>query len=168
LRKLSQIKVWARRNRNYELIVSRVPGQIRAHHSAMAPGPLSPRAASSFVGGRYAAVELSEDIQLFRVWDPDGNAGELGGYWSLDPHCGLQARIDLALPPSFRNQATRMTAVRVPAGHLVYVGEAGSQGGAFVGGGAQVLVGGGVSPDWVVEVVLRRRDFSYRNLNSDF
>ena len=168
LRSLPQVNTWMSRNRNYELIVSRVPGNIRHHHTAVRPGPLSDHTASTFSGGRYAEIQLSENMRLYRVWDPEEGVNPLGGYWSLDPNHGTTAQIDLALRPEWGNAASHLNIVEAPAGTVVYVGEVATQGAQFVGGGTQVLVEGGVHPEWVIDVALTRRDYSYRNLNSDF
>ncbi|MCA9176399.1 MAG: hypothetical protein KDB14_18055 [Planctomycetales bacterium] len=159
--------VWSVRNRRYELIVSRVPGEIRGHHTAMSPGPLRPDIAATFSGARYAEIELSEPLHLYRVWDPQGSAREVGGYWSLDPNLGTSAIIDLALFPA-ANRAVRLTSIEVPMGTVLYVGEVGAQRAAMVGGGSQVVLGQRVDPAWIVPPLVRRRDMSYRNLGSDF
>ena len=51
---------------------------------------------------------------------------------------------------NFSAQATEYTAIRVPAGTRVYVGEVGSQGGPWVGGKSQLLIEGGPQRAWKI------------------
>jgi YD repeat-containing protein len=111
------------------------------------PGPLSERAAATFSGARYTIVDTAEDVILYRAWGAD--AAEFGGFWStLPPRGSLAAKMDSALLPKWGNSATEWTAIRVPAGNRLYVGEVGTQGGIYVGGTPQVLVEGGAQSAW--------------------
>jgi len=47
-------------------------------------------------------------------------------------------------------QASEFIEVEVPAGVIVHVGEVANQGDGYVGGGSQVLVVGGVQPEWKI------------------
>jgi hypothetical protein len=91
---------------NYEHIVSQVPGKIITTADALNPGILGNSVnslAATFAGGKYATIELSQDVVLYRAWAP-GQSRELGSFWSLEKPAGsLQARIDAALIPEWGN-----------------------------------------------------------------
>jgi hypothetical protein len=149
----------------YRQIVSQVPGQILTESNALTVGPLGDALdglPGTFSGGRYATMQLDQPMTVYRAWAPGASPGasnEYGAFWSLEQPAGsLQARIDSALLPewgtirgtSFRAQATQFTAVELPAGTTIHIGQVGSQGGAWVGGGSQLLIEGGVQPAWKV------------------
>jgi hypothetical protein len=50
-----------------------------------------------------------------------------------------------------RSQATNWTAIELPKGSRIYLGEVGSQNGAWVGGGSQLLIKGGPNLTWKVD-----------------
>jgi hypothetical protein len=91
---------------------------------------------------------------VYRAWTPGTNSKEFGGYWSLEkPRGSLQTSIDSALKPEWyhlidkngkempgRVQATKWVAVEVPPGTQINVGQVGSQGGMWIGGGSQVFI----------------------------
>jgi RHS repeat-associated protein len=117
-----------------------IPGKKIGDATFVNPGPLADDVASTFSGGRYAIVKTEEPVQLYRVWG--GEAAEFGGYWSTTPPSGsLASQIDNALVPTWGNTASKWTTIEVPKGTTLFVGEAASQGGIFVGGGSQVFVG---------------------------
>ncbi|VAW60251.1 Rhs-family protein [hydrothermal vent metagenome] len=131
-------------------------GELISKYDAITPGPLPDSVAETFSGGRYDEIVVKNPITLYRAWHP-GQSREFGGFWSLEKPTGsLSTRIDSALLPEwgeirgthYRNQATQFTKVKVPAGTTIYSGKVGSQGGAWVGGGSQVLVKGGVKDSW--------------------
>jgi hypothetical protein len=152
----------------FDEIISSVNGRVVEDYSIIDRGPLTAGAntraelndslAGTFSGGRYAELELSADQVVYRAWHPD-QAREFGAFWSLEKPTGsLQTRIDSALLPEWgklrgnpiqRQQATRYTEAVLPQGTRVYIGEVGSQGGTWVGGGSQLLIkDGAVLPDW--------------------
>ncbi|MCC6074181.1 hypothetical protein ACFPTX_17040, partial [Pseudomonas sp. GCM10022188] len=154
----------------YKEIISSIDGRKVGEYTALDDGPLSAGAvtraeqqgslAATFSGGRYADMELNSDTVAYRAWHP-GQAREFGAFWSLEKPAGsLQTRIDSALLPEWgklrgnplhRQQATRYTIVIIPKGTRVYIGEVGTQGGAWVGGGSQMLIkDGAVLPGWKV------------------
>jgi hypothetical protein len=115
------------------------------------PGPLPSAIANTFRGGSYAAITLTEATTFYRVYG--GTAGQMsrsGGAFltRTAPSGPLQGMIDLALNPSWGNTASRVAAVRVPAGTTIYEGTAAAQGG-LVGGGNQVFVPA-VSQAWIL------------------
>ncbi|MEE2749884.1 MAG: hypothetical protein VX519_00510 [Myxococcota bacterium] len=148
----------------------KLQGSLIDEYHALKPGPLSKTGPGvhpanslqgTFSGGRYASVRLSEPRVVYRlhnngtptkVWNPrDGSfsttrgASETGAFWSLERPAGAGgARIDSAVLPEWGNSMTHMTAVKLPAGTVVHVGEVGAQGGYFVGGGSQLVVEGGI------------------------
>ena len=146
---------------NFDRIVAQLPGKMVAKADALNPGVLGNTIdsfAATFSGGKYATVELSQDVVLYRAWTP-GQSKEFGSFWALEKPAGsLQARIDSALLPEWGNikgtnfsaQATEYTAIRVPAGTRIYVGEVGSQGGPWVGGKSQLLIEGGPQRSWKI------------------
>ena len=139
--------------------LSSLPGVVVAEFDALNPGPLGDTQglpATSFSGGRYKEIALTEDIVLYRVHTNLTGTGqgarELGAFWTPDRPLGsLQSRIDLALHPSWGTVATHYTAIRVPKGTSLYVGEVGNQGGTWVGGRAQVVPKEKVRPQWIIE-----------------
>ncbi|QND84715.1 hemagglutination activity domain-containing large exoprotein [Chromobacterium vaccinii] len=146
---------------NFERIISQVPGRPISRADALNPGFLGDTVdsvAATFSGGRYASIELTDDLILHRAWAP-GQSREFGGFWSMEKPAGsLQTRIDSALLPewgavrgtNFRSQATDYTTIRVPAGTRIHVGEIGSQGGPWIGGGSQLLIEGGPQEAWKI------------------
>jgi hypothetical protein len=147
---------------NFERIVTQVPGLVVLRADALHPdsvGSTLDSVAATFSGGRYATMDLLEDLVLYRAWTP-GQSREFGGFWSLDKPVGsLQTRIDSALLPEwgvlrgtgFRSQATDFTTIKVPEGTRVHAGEVGSQGGQWVGGGSQILIEGGPQEVWKID-----------------
>jgi RHS repeat-associated protein len=154
----------------YSQIVSSVNGKVVSEYSLLDNGPLSANSvtrkefqdslAATFSGGRYAEIELLDDLVVHRAWHP-GQSREFGAFWSLEEPTGsLKSRIDSALLPEWggmrdnplqRQQATRYSTATIPKGTRIYLGEVGSQGGAWVGGGSQLLVKDtGVMPEWKI------------------
>ncbi len=151
-------------------IVSSVDGKVLGNYSILDNGPLSAGAttrlelndslAATFSGGRYAEIELADDLVVYRAWHPD-QAKEFGAFWSLEKPAGsLQTRIDSALLPEWgklknnpvhRQQATQYTKAVIPKGTKIFIGEVGSQGSPWVGSGSQLLIkDSAVLPDWKV------------------
>jgi YD repeat-containing protein len=142
----------------YQRIVNRIPGTILNEADAMNPGALGDNMAGTFSGGRYATMQLDKPLTAYRAWTP-GSAREFGAFWTLDEPAGsLQTRIDSALLPEWGHvkdtawtaQAQYYTAISVPKGTVIHVGEIGAQGGAWSGGGSQFLIDGGPNPAWKI------------------
>ncbi|MDX2022035.1 MAG: DUF6531 domain-containing protein [Deltaproteobacteria bacterium] len=117
-------------------------GKTTGSYDAMNPGPLPEALAGTFAGGRYKEVVLSKDTVLYRAGE---NGKPLGQFFDTVPPKGvIQTRIDKAVLPSWpgggKSPIDSAFAVKIPAGTKVYVGEVGSQGGHFVGGGKQIVV----------------------------
>ena len=78
----------------------------------------------------------SKFLSLTQTWTTAHGASETGAFWSLERPAGAGATsIDSAVLPVWGNSMTHMTAVKLPAGTVIHVGEVGAQGGYFVGGG---------------------------------
>lgn len=139
----------------YNQIVSSVNGTVLGQYDALNPGTLPDARAATFSGGRYADIVLNEPTIVYRAWSPGTWAAEDGAYWSLErPQGTLQTKIDSGLlpewgggrppfDPNMRSQATNWTAIMLPKGTTISIGEVGSQNGAWVGGGSQLLIKGG-------------------------
>lgn len=111
------------------------------------PGPLGEEVASTFRDSSYTQVILNEEITLYRVYG--GKAAPVGSYWTRSPPTGpLQAKIDLALDPTWGNTAKHVSIIKVPAGTTIYEGYAARQG-ELIGGDSQVYIPS-VNPDWLV------------------
>jgi hypothetical protein len=110
------------------------------------PGPLAElrgSPAGNFGGGRYNAVELSEDVILHRGGDSNGKA--LGQWFTEEPPTSVaQVRIDTAVKPQWIDPVTgeltgsspvdTVYAIKIPAGTIVYEGPVGYQGDISVRG----------------------------------
>ena len=115
---------------------------IKLFHS-LNPGPLSKRSsawwgakvklddrglpqngatvASTYRGGTYAEAVSTKEITLYRVYTNEGKYW--GRYWSTEPPKGaLQAKMDLSLLPSYRNEAIYYVEARVPVGQKFFIG----------------------------------------------
>lgn len=51
---------------------------------------------------------------------------------------------------AFSAQAAQYTAVELPTGTIIHIGEVGSQGGAWIGGKSRLLIDGGAQPAWKI------------------
>ncbi len=115
---------------------------------ATGEGPLGEEIASTFRGGSYSELILTEDTTFYRVYG--GSAREISSWWSrLQPRGALQSQIDLALLPEWGNTAEEVATILVPKGTIVYEGFAAPQAG-LIGGGSQVFIPT-VSPAWLIE-----------------
>ena len=108
-------------------------------HGPLNPGPLEPKVADTFRSSAYTSRKLGAPKEFWRVYsDPKR---ELGAYWTDVPPSGpLQSTIDSALHHTYKNAASKVVHIRVPAGTTIYEGVASSQGGGYLGGGSQVLL----------------------------
>lgn len=111
------------------------------------PGPLDPKHAQNFAGGRYDVEVTTEDLVLFR----GGNSQyATGSYWTDEPPMGeIQTRMDYAVEkywldadgnyPAPNGKATSLVdtgyAVLIPKGTTIYTGPVASHGGVLAGGG---------------------------------
>lgn len=129
--------------------LTRTVSGSRIQANPINPGPLPRKVADTFRGGTYEIVKLDQPLTLYRVYsDP---AKKLGPFWSLEkPQSSIKAIVDNALDPNWKNRATNIVSIQVPAGSTVYVGPAASQR-ALVGGKIQVYLDSPVSPAWEVK-----------------
>jgi hypothetical protein len=110
--------------------------------------------ADTFRSSSYFKVSYSEPTKLYRVFG--GEAKELGPYWSrTKPFGPLQAQIDSAMLPEFKNTKKYWVEIEVPANKVMYEGSAseqylisqGGEVGSLMGGGNQVFIEY-VDPSW--------------------
>ena len=108
------------------------------------PGPLAKmpgNPASNFAGGKYTAIELTDDLVLFRAGD---SGKELGQWFTRGPAESVaQVRIDLAVRPQWIDPSGTLTgtsplntsfAIKIPKGTTIYEGPVGYQSGIHLGG----------------------------------
>lgn len=121
------------------------------------PTPSGGSVADTFRSSSYFEVTSKEPIKMYRVYG--GNASELAPYWSRTKPTGpLQAQLDAAILPDFRNTAAKWVEIEVPAGTKFFDGAASPQYlrahgsnmpvGQLLGGGNQVYIPR-VNPGWI-------------------
>lgn len=117
-------------------------GKVTGNYSAVKPGPLSPYYAETFSGGRYTEVILKEDTILYRA----GTVNKpVSAFFSpVEPNGIVQSRIDSAIMPKWPDGGLSpidsVYSYKIPAGTKVYIGQTGTQGDFYVGGGQQVVI----------------------------
>ena len=125
------------------------PFTYEADYSPVNPGPLDENTSNSFRSASYVMKVLPEDRVMYRNYG--GTASKVGSFLTETPPGGaLQAQIDLALVPSWGNNAKYVTKVVVPKGTIIYEGVAAPQNiltnsknyilGTLPGGGNQVYI----------------------------
>ncbi|CAH9068554.1 hypothetical protein PSECIP111951_04191 [Pseudoalteromonas holothuriae] len=145
---------------DYQRIISRIPGRVIDESAWPNLGVLGKNVdvnninalnqslPATFSGGRYATIELTDELTLYRAWSPD-RASEFGAFWSFEkPGGSLQTRLDSALRPEWgritgsahNTQATHWTSINVPSGTTIHAGQIANQGGAWNGGLEQILI----------------------------
>jgi hypothetical protein len=113
------------------------------------PTPSGGSVAETFRSSSYFEVVSKEPVKMYRVYG--GGAGELAPYWSRTKPTGpLQAQLDAAILPDFRNTAAKWVEIEVPAGTKFFDGAASPQYlhahgsnipvGQLLGGGNQVYI----------------------------
>ena len=135
-------------------------------HGPLNHGPLHslPEAlgsvADTFRSGSYTSITSEKPVKLYRVYG--GNADQLGSYWTTTKPSGpLQASLDSALDPAWRNTANHWVEVTLPSGTAYYqgitsnailkgIGPVGPPTGVLNGGGSQVYLPRGTVPrNWI-------------------
>jgi Pre-toxin TG len=120
------------------------------------PGSLT--VADTFRGGSYFDHKLEQPVTLYRVFSQPDRM--LSAYWTREKPLGpLQATLDVALDPQWKNRATSWVGITVPAGTTIYEGIANEvvlrrfdsklNVGKLLGGGSQVYLNRIVPPTWV-------------------
>ena len=130
--------------KDFKLVLA--DGSVSVRHGPLNPGPLHSlrkTIVDSFRSGSYTAKTLAAPKDLYRTFSEE--EFRLGAYWTdLPPTGPLQAKIDLALLPSFENAATHTVHIRVPAGETIFEGFAAGQsaepGIHLIGGSPQVVL----------------------------
>ncbi len=107
--------------------------------------------ADTFTGGDYLKYETTKKKFLWRVQDTATSEQEyLGRFWTdIEPQGPYQATVDLALNPSWGNQASRWVKIEVPIGTTEYFGRARAQG-IKKGNGNQIFIEK-PNKEWVVD-----------------
>jgi hypothetical protein len=131
-------------------------GSTLVRHGPMNPGALHSldiELVNTFRSGSYTAHTLTRPKDLYRVYSVDER--KFRPFWTDIPPSGpLQSKLDSALLPSFRNEATKVVHVRVPPGETIFEGFSAGQveetGVNLIGGGPQIVVNN-VKPEWEVE-----------------
>ena len=101
---------------------------------------------ASFKDGQYDTIELTKAVTLYRVWgqtDSGAGATKIGGFLStFAPKNKIQAKLDFALLPEWKNTKAKVTAWYFPPGVKLNKGIAAPQSGnygTFLPGGAEQL-----------------------------
>lgn len=105
--------------------------------------------AETFRSGSYYEIIASSDINLYRVYG--GKAPRIGSYWStVKPSGPLQAQLDAALLPEWKNTATELAEMTIPKGTKYFRGATAPQAlradgskvqiGELLGGGDQIYI----------------------------
>ena len=113
-----------------------------------------------FRSGSYTSITSEKPVKLYRVYG--GNADQLGSYCTTTKPSGpLQASLDSALDPAWRNTANHWVEVTLPSGTTYYegitsnailkgIGPVGPPTGVLNGGGSQVYLPRGTVPkNWI-------------------
>ncbi len=110
--------------------------------------------AESFTDSEYKTVVTNEDITVYRVFG--GSAKQGGGFVSTKPAPNkIQAKIDAALLPEWKNTRAFEAEIVIPKGTRLNIGKVAPQtiestGTVLKGGSDQLLMPQGWSQDWVV------------------
>ncbi|YCH32441.1 RHS repeat-associated core domain-containing protein [Erwinia sp. D4-22] len=109
----------------------------------------------SFKNGEYKTVMTTEEVILYRVFG--GNAKMDGSFVSTSPALNkIQAKIDSALLPEWKNTRYFEATIKVPKGTVLQVGKVEKQtmmSGAVLNGGAdQILLPQGYPMSWISDV----------------
>jgi hypothetical protein len=112
-------------------------GDRCVRHGPMNPGQLESDVTATFRSSSYTARRIAQPKDLWRAYSV--KTRKLGAYWTdIPPRGPLQTSMDSAIHPSFKNAASKVVHIRVPAGTTVYEGFAGPKG--YPGGGPQFLL----------------------------
>jgi hypothetical protein len=129
--------------------IARTTKTIERFSAFHTPGPLAKREAGggkfmaeTFHAASYVKNEVVEPTKLYRVFSDD--ARRLGLYWTrVQPNGPLQATLDDAISPTFKNSAHSWVEITVPKGEIVFEGKAAAiaiPGGSLFGHGHQAIL----------------------------
>ena len=117
--------------------------------------PLPPSLASTFTNSEYKTVMTTQDIIMYRVFG--GNAKIDGSFVStVSSGSRIQAKIDAALLPQWKNTRQFEATILVPKGTVLQLGEVAPQitkSGTILSGGAdQIILPRGWEQSWILNV----------------
>ncbi|MEN4913259.1 RHS repeat-associated core domain-containing protein, partial [Erwinia amylovora] len=109
----------------------------------------------SFKNGEYKTVRTTDEVNLYRVFG--GNAKIDGSFVSTSPALNkIQAKIDSALLPEWKNTRQFEATITVPKGTILQVGKVEQQvmlsGAKLQGGADQILLPHGYPTSWISDV----------------
>ena len=107
---------------------------------------------NSFTDGKYKTVELQKDMTFYRVYG--GKAKANGGFVTTSPAKDrIQAKIDSALLPEWKNTRQFEATITVPKGTVVNIGTVAPQttksGTVLSGGADQILLPPNYDQSWI-------------------
>ncbi|WP_231877694.1 MULTISPECIES: hypothetical protein [unclassified Erwinia] len=117
--------------------------------------PLPPSLASTFTNSEYKTVMTTQDITMYRVF---GGTAKIDGSFVSTVSSGsrIQAKIDAALLPQWKNTRQFEATILVPKGTVLQLGEVAPQitkSGTILSGGAdQIILPRGWDQSWILNV----------------
>ena len=116
---------------------------------------LPPWIGDSFTDGAFRTVKTNEEVTLYRTFGHSADAG--GGFATTVPAQNrIQAKLDTALLPEWKNSRMYEATIKVPEGETLNIGKVAEQytmsGTKFKGGGDQVLLPQNWPLEWISDV----------------
>ncbi|EJR66515.1 hypothetical protein IIO_01131 [Bacillus cereus VD115] len=141
----------AEKLRNATQYSTRIEDTVIAVEKQNLPGTLG----ATFKDGNYRTVKTTEDINFYRAYG--GQAKPNGTFVTTVPAPNkIQAKIDLALLPEWKNTRQYEAVIQAPEGTILQIGRAEKQttrsGTIFKGDEDQVLLPFGYPSEWIKEV----------------
>ncbi len=128
---------------------------LKGKYREIEKSPLPPSLASTFTNSEYKTVMTTENIVMYRVFG--GNAKIDGSFVStVSSGSRIQAKIDAALLPQWKNTRQFEATILVPKGTVLQLGEVAPQitkSGAILSGGAdQIILPRGWDQSWILNI----------------
>ncbi|WP_231185946.1 hypothetical protein [Streptococcus equi] len=136
--------------------VTKYPTQIDNKVTVGAKENLPSWIADSFTDSHYRTVITGEEITLYRTFGGASDAG--GGFVTTVPATNrIQAKIDTALLPEWKNIRQYEAVIKIPKGSQLNIGKVAPQtvkssGTTLIGGGDQVLLPNRWPLEWIQEI----------------
>ncbi|WP_323125790.1 hypothetical protein [Streptococcus equi] len=136
--------------------VTKYPTQIDNKVTVGAKENLPSWIADSFTDSHYRTVITGEEITLYRTFGGASDAG--GGFVTMVPATNrIQAKIDTALLPEWKNTRQYEAVIKIPKGSQLNIGKVAPQtvkssGTTLIGGGDQVLLPNRWPLEWIQEI----------------
>ncbi|MGE1057071.1 pre-toxin TG domain-containing protein [Bacillus sp. GMa5/1] len=116
---------------------------------------LPPWIGDSFTDGVFRTVKTNEEVTLYRTFGHSADAG--GGFATTVPAQNrIQAKLDTALLPEWKNSRMYEATIKVPEGETLNLGKVAEQytmsGTTLKGGGDQVLLPQNWPLEWISDV----------------